>query len=152
MDYMCTGLVVAGALLIVVGILWVIISLVSISDERDNEVGRENKRIIAKGTMPVIFLPLIGLLLLLGRFFVPNTKEMCAIKAIPIVMNDEGVQELPHKVVNLANDWMEELRPDKELAAKAKALEEKAKALEEKARNVGRGSAEEIKEEEDVQK
>ena len=43
--------------------------------------------------------------------FIPTTKEMCAIKIIPRVVNNEKVQELPEKFVELANEWVEELKP-----------------------------------------
>ena len=43
--------------------------------------------------------------------FVPTTKEMCAIKLVPMIANDEQVQELPNKVVDLANEWLDELKP-----------------------------------------
>lgn len=46
--------------------------------------------------------------------FTPTTKEMCVIKVIPVIANNKGVQELPNKVVELANEWMEELKPKKE--------------------------------------
>ena len=39
---------------------------------------------------------------------------MCAIKAIPVIVNNEQVQELPNKVVELANEWIDELKPNKE--------------------------------------
>ena len=58
---------------------------------------------------------LIPLILLVGSMFIPNTKEMCAIKVIPKIVNNEQAQELPEKIVNLANEWIEELRPDKEV-------------------------------------
>ena len=43
----------------------------------------------------------------------PTTKEMCAIKIVPLIANDEQVQELPSKFVDLANEWFEELKPNK---------------------------------------
>ena len=53
----------------------------------------------------VLYIPIIGAL------FIPTTKEMCAIKVIPIIANNEEVQKLPNKVVGLANEWLEELSP-----------------------------------------
>lgn len=55
----------------------------------------------------------LGIAFLLGSVFVPTTKEMCAIKAIPVIVNNEQVQELPNKMVELANEWIEELKPNK---------------------------------------
>lgn len=43
---------------------------------------------------------------------IPTTKEMCAIKAIPVIVNNNQVQELPNKVVKLANEWIDELKPN----------------------------------------
>ena len=54
------------------------------------------------------------LCLIVAAVLVPTTKEMCAIKAIPMIINNEQVQELPNKVLELANDWMDELKPNKE--------------------------------------
>ncbi len=52
-------------------------------------------------------------LLLVGVCFIPSTKEMCAIKVIPMIANDQEVQELPNKVLDLANGWLDELKPQK---------------------------------------
>jgi len=54
---------------------------------------------------------LITLSLIIGSLFIPTTKEICAIKIIPIIANNEEVKELPDKVVELANEWIEELKP-----------------------------------------
>ena len=56
----------------------------------------------------LLFMPLVG------SMFIPTTKEMCAIKLVPMIVNDEQVQELPNKVVDLANEWIDELKPKKE--------------------------------------
>jgi len=48
-----------------------------------------------------------------ARIFVPSTKEMCAIKVIPVIVNNENVQELPNEIVGLAREWIEELKPKK---------------------------------------
>jgi len=56
----------------------------------------------------------LSVVFLFGSVFVPTTKEMCVIKAIPVIVNNEQVQELPNKVVELANDWIDELKPNSE--------------------------------------
>jgi fumarate reductase subunit C len=63
-----------------------------------------------KFSIPIFML---GGLITLSSIFIPNTKEMCAIKAIPVIVNNEQVQELPNKVVELANEWIDELKPSK---------------------------------------
>ncbi|HIJ71136.1 MAG TPA: hypothetical protein HPP87_07210 [Planctomycetes bacterium] len=73
-----------------------------------------------RNTKRALELLCLGLLLILigctGQCFVPTAKEMAAIKLIPAVSKNENVQELPNKVVDLANEWLDELRPksDKE--------------------------------------
>lgn len=57
---------------------------------------------------------IMSVLLIISSVFIPTTKEMCAIKAIPVIVNNEQVQELPNKVVELANEWIDELKPNKE--------------------------------------
>lgn len=41
----------------------------------------------------------------------PTTKEMCAIIAIPAIVNSEDAQEISSEVVDLAKDWLKELKP-----------------------------------------
>jgi len=43
-------------------------------------------------------------------FFIPSTKEMAAILVIPKIVNNQKVQQLPDKVLDLANSWLEELK------------------------------------------
>lgn len=54
---------------------------------------------------------MLGGLIAISNIFIPTTKEMCAIKAIPIIANNEQIQELPNKVIELANEWIDELKP-----------------------------------------
>ena len=39
-------------------------------------------------------------------------KEMCVIKVLPIITQDREIQKLPSKVVEIVNDWLDELRSD----------------------------------------
>lgn len=47
---------------------------------------------------------ILSLCRILGSCFTPGTKEMCAIKVIPMIVNNEQVQGLPNKVIELANE------------------------------------------------
>ena len=55
-----------------------------------------------------------ALLLGLGAVTVltPSTKQMAAILVIPAIVNNEGVQEVGGELVDLAREWMRELRPE----------------------------------------
>lgn len=45
---------------------------------------------------------------------IPSSKEMAAILIIPKLTQNEQVQKIPGKLLTLADEWMEELRPEKE--------------------------------------
>ena len=55
--------------------------------------------------VPLIFLP--------GIVFIPTTKEMAAIKVIPVIANNEKAQEISGKLLDLTDEWIEEFRPNK---------------------------------------
>ena len=46
--------------------------------------------------------------------FLPTTKEMAAILIVPKVANSESVQQLGDGILDLANQWLDELAPKKE--------------------------------------
>ena len=50
--------------------------------------------------------------------FVPDTKEMAVIIVTPRVINalseNEEIKQIPDNLVNLANSWIEELKPKEE--------------------------------------
>lgn len=64
-----------------------------------------------------VLLPLLALSIL-GVVFIPRTKELAAIIAIPAIVNSniaqERVPEALNGIFNLAEAWMEELKPDRE--------------------------------------
>lgn len=92
---------VIGALGTLAALIFLIVSIVFWYEE-------ENAGMF-KTALPLFFVPL---LLILGSLFIPTTKEMCAIKAIPMIVNNEEVQEIPDKVLELATEWIEGLRPN----------------------------------------
>ena len=47
-----------------------------------------------------------------ARVFVPTTKEMCAIKVIPVIADSEQMQRLGQDVVDLAKSWIVDLKPE----------------------------------------
>ena len=99
---------VFGMLGIVVFVIAMVMKKMAIID-KDTEVA-DRATVICRLLWPVLISTTISLLIL---GFLPTTKEMCAIKIIPRIINNEKVQELPNKVVELANEWMEELKPKK---------------------------------------
>lgn len=59
----------------------------------------------------ILFVPAVGILAAIMNLFVPTQKEMAAIYVIPMVVNNQKVQEIPGKLLRLADEWMNELRP-----------------------------------------
>jgi len=68
----------------------------------------------AKKTMKILIVAwVLPAIFGLGCTLIPTTKEMCAIKVIPIVANNQEVQEIPKQLADLASEWIEELKPNK---------------------------------------
>lgn len=80
----------------------------SVEDEKRRS-GIAN-RILFRGT-PLCVAVL--LLLAAGKAFLPTTKEMCAIKVIPAMVNNEKMQTVGGEIYNVALEWLDELRPAK---------------------------------------
>jgi len=66
------------------------------------------KRVCKFICLPTLLFGLLGF----SSLFIPTTKEYCAIKAIPMIVNNDEVQEIPDKVLELATEWIEELKPE----------------------------------------
>lgn len=91
LDSISIGLIVVGIALIIVGLFF--------AQETD---GWSSIAAIA------------GILLFIIDCFIPSTKQMAAILIIPKIVNNAKVQEIPDKLLSLAEAWMEELKPSKE--------------------------------------
>jgi hypothetical protein len=49
----------------------------------------------------------------IGGVFIPSTKELAAIKVIPMIVNNKELKGLGEDVVVLAREWITELKPKK---------------------------------------
>ena len=67
-----------------------------------------------------VFLP-INILLSLAYALTPSTKEYCAIKVVPAIVNNEKVQEFGDELYRLGVDWLKELRPQDKATSAAPA-------------------------------
>lgn len=56
------------------------------------------------------FLALTMGLMLFGSFL-PSSKEMAAILVVPKIVNNQKVQAIPSKILDLANAWLDALKP-----------------------------------------
>lgn len=101
-----TGVFAIGLLVIVLSLIATAIGTCAWCDSYG-----DNKKRGRKAVMLATPGWVLGIVFLFGSIFIPSTKEMCAIKAIPMIANNEQVQKLPNKVIELANDWINELKP-----------------------------------------
>jgi len=72
------------------------------------ETRRRGRRFLISGCA----LFVLALTCTLVRTFVPTMREMCAIKVIPLVANNEDVQALGAEIPKLAREWLQELKPE----------------------------------------
>jgi hypothetical protein len=93
-----TGIVIAIPLAILV-----IVYLVYLTEDKIKIV---NSKLFFLWILPFVFV-VIGNL-------IPSTKQMAAILIIPKIVNNQKVQEIPNKLLTLAEEWMDELRPTKD--------------------------------------
>ncbi len=42
---------------------------------------------------------------------IPTSKQMAILMVVPKIVNNKSVQQIPQKIINLSNEWLEEFRP-----------------------------------------
>ena len=67
-----------------------------------------------------VLLP-INIVISLAYALTPSTKEYCAIKVVPAIVNNEKVQEFGDELYRLGVDWLKELRPQDKATSAAPA-------------------------------
>lgn len=105
MDHICEELTVAWVLCVTVGGMLIGTCLLMGSD-MDADKFRRAQRV-------GVVLSLLGAFLLVGRIFVPTTKEMAAIKIIPAIANNETLRKDASEMYGLAREWMSDMIKDK---------------------------------------
>ena len=92
-------------------VIFAFAALISMLIMVDNNA-REEERCFAKRIFAFLAIPLF-FVSVLGLIFVPTTKEMCAIKVIPAIVQNEKIQGLGEKALTLTEAWLDELKPSK---------------------------------------
>ncbi len=54
---------------------------------------------------------IVGALMIIIGSFIPSTKQMAAIMVLPKIINNEKVQGIPDKILDLGIEWLDELKP-----------------------------------------
>jgi hypothetical protein len=105
MSHLHDGVLIVGIILAIATGIAAIVCLYAAAEQEDWGY---------KGFFGSMICFILSVFMAVSSAFIPTTQEMCAIKAIPMIVNNEQVQELPNKVVELANDWIDELKPNKD--------------------------------------
>lgn len=118
LDYLHTIALAVGISITTLSGIWLIVSsichTINISESANGrKASIEQLPVSRKSVRWSIPCFLLSWGLIIGACFIPTTKEMCAIKAIPMIVNNKQVQELPSNALELANEWLDELRPSK---------------------------------------
>lgn len=60
-----------------------------------------------------VLVLLVCLLALAAGFLIPDAKQIAAIYLVPRILNSDKAKALPDKLMDLGEEWIEELRPGK---------------------------------------
>jgi len=93
------------------GILVIVGGIVLIIAWYSRWYSNEKHKTFRKKVKHPFLITLLGILFFISALFIPSTKEICIIKVLPKIVNNTEVKELPNKVVELANEWLDELKP-----------------------------------------
>lgn len=97
-------------LLVILGLLalaGIFFPLIALTQDYITEVEEKISKTVLSISIPVFIVSAIGLV------FLPSTKEMCAIKVIPAIMQNEKIEGIGEKALNLTEAWIDELMPSK---------------------------------------
>ena len=72
----------------------------------------ETKRNIYK--LHIAIFSIFAITIIAAMTLIPSTKQMATILVLPSIINNEQVQQLPHEIIDLSMEWIEELRPPKD--------------------------------------
>lgn len=97
----------ALAVIIALSGITAIFTLINACGFSDAEVWNPEKAVYFYRT--VMFFMAI----LMFETLIPDSKSMAAILIVPKIVNNEQVQQMPSKIMDLATEWLEALKPKK---------------------------------------
>ncbi len=114
-SYIQGGLFTLGGIVVGLVFVWMIVSAICHAVNHAQAASYAGSKELLPVTRKSLRASLICLALswsiLAAACFVPTTKEMCAIKIVPVIVNNAEVQELPKKALELANSWLDDMKP-----------------------------------------
>ena len=75
-----------------------------------NDKDLKEAKLILRFIAKYSFVPIAGIAM---SCLIPTTREMAAILVVPRIANSEKVQQAGNKLYDLAVEWMDELKPNK---------------------------------------
>lgn len=117
---MCGGIV--GVSIGIAILLTIVYAIAADFYDRDDEAKKTRHRIYKITAFVQVLLVTVAFLAAVSRTFIPTMKEMCAIKVIPMIAASPQLEKLGsvgNNMLDLANEWLQELRPSRHVPAKA---------------------------------
>lgn len=112
LDNISSAVGIAGTLLLIASGIFTFVSLMMFSDGRQIE---QWPKAIGRWLLIPAF---IGVSFCFGCWFIPGTKQMATIIVVPKLVNaiegNKKLMGLPDKIVSLADDWLDTLKPKEE--------------------------------------
>jgi hypothetical protein len=99
-----------GIISLVIFIAFFVCTAISViaGDSTPMEIWKNKYRSLTKKIFYVILLVnLIGI----TKWFIPTTKEVAVFIVAPRMINNSKVQQIPKNILDLVNEWIEELKP-----------------------------------------
>jgi len=88
----------------------------SVDDKPSKDYEDEAKSMIKIGKWLKRLLP-VGILFVLLAILIPTTKQACIIYVLPKIANNEQIQQIPQKLLDIGNkaldEWIKEYTPTK---------------------------------------
>lgn len=118
MDYL-HGLIWSVALIVtILCLIWLVVSAIchAVNHSEATHGYRRNEELLPisrKSLKYSIWSFVASWIFIFAACFIPTTKQLCAVLVIPAIANNQEVQQLPDKIVKVANEWIDELRPSK---------------------------------------
>lgn len=103
---------VISSFITVIGVIGFLVNKADLMQYADGNYTNREAKVYAKIFKRIFQVSIpVFVLCLAGVLFVPTTKEVCAIKIIPALVNNQQIQGVGTDVLQLAQDWINELKP-----------------------------------------
>ena len=105
------GLTFIIVLLFILASVFLIVGCIMQDDVWNDRTHETGETLIKISPLSVV----VAVVLLVANCLLPTTREMAAILIVPCIVNNEKVQTVGNHLYDLAVEWMEELRPAKNM-------------------------------------